>query len=338
MSQFVDLIWEDRHFQLDGKAFHPRIFEAATGEEVHEGFNAVRVKLDASLQSSLQWEKELQWAQDCADQGLYLFWELDLGVPRKLAQPLADEAQFRALGLAIEHFSQCITERFAAQTLGVCLYRGALDLSGNFPWDVEQEENLRIWLEDREQKLRERKELEKTADGRYLLKLFCRDAMVEFLELLSTRLPHSVLAFAILDARAVLEEGSQAELLSREAWEHIHPVVRGAKAGHELLAWEDGDSTLGFIGRRLRELPQQAAPIQGVCLPAREKTSFAQQQKLSELLAKIDGPYRFIPEANLIFEWDGLDELYVIEEGVSVQGQRKLDGFRAAGGSTKLFS
>ena len=39
-----------------------------------------------------------------------------------------------------------------------------------------------------------------------------------------------------------------------------------------------------------------------------------------------------IPETRLNEMWDGLDEIYVIDEAVSIQGERHLKGFIAAGG------
>ncbi len=44
-------------------------------------------------------------------------------------------------------------------------------------------------------------------------------------------------------------------------------------------------------------------------------------------------PYKVIPEHLLTQEWEGIDELYVPQNGVSAQGRRKISGFIAAGGT-----
>ena len=69
----------------------------------------------------------------------------------------------------------------------------------------------------------------------------------------------------------------------------------------------------------------------GILLPSDEACTPAILEKLEVLMKKI-GPHRMIPETRLNEMWDGLDEIYVIEEAVSVQGERHLKGFIAAGG------
>ncbi len=48
-----------------------------------------------------------------------------------------------------------------------------------------------------------------------------------------------------------------------------------------------------------------------------------------------DEPYRVIPELRLHEMWDGLDELIVMEETLTMQGKRQLQGFLAAGGKVR---
>jgi len=53
---------------------------------------------------------------------------------------------------------------------------------------------------------------------------------------------------------------------------------------------------------------------------------------LASLEDKYEEDYKIVPEA--VFEecWDGLDRLLYIEETLTDQGRRKLQGFTAAGG------
>jgi hypothetical protein len=69
----------------------------------------------------------------------------------------------------------------------------------------------------------------------------------------------------------------------------------------------------------------------GILLPSDEACTPEVLAKLEALMDKI-GLHRMIPETRLNEMWDGLDEIYVIEEAVSVQGERHLKGFIAAGG------
>jgi hypothetical protein len=69
----------------------------------------------------------------------------------------------------------------------------------------------------------------------------------------------------------------------------------------------------------------------GILLPSDEACTPEILAKLETLMEKV-GPHRMIPETRLNEMWDGLDEIYVIEEAVSVQGERHLKGFIAAGG------
>ncbi len=69
----------------------------------------------------------------------------------------------------------------------------------------------------------------------------------------------------------------------------------------------------------------------GILLPSDDACTPEILAKLETLMEKI-GPHRMIPETRLNEMWDGLDEIYVIEEAVSVQGERHLKGFIAAGG------
>ena len=69
----------------------------------------------------------------------------------------------------------------------------------------------------------------------------------------------------------------------------------------------------------------------GILLPSDDACTPEILAKLESLMEKV-GPHRMIPETRLNEMWDGLDEIYVIEEAVSLQGERHLKGFIAAGG------
>lgn len=136
----------------------------------------------------------------------------------------------------------------------------------------------------------------------HLKRLFCAEAFVTYFQMLAHRLPDEIPLSLILDCQNVGSLAQTLHLLSPERFEHF-----------------DLETGLVFESKR------------GVCFPADEKCS-------EEILNRIDvlweemGPFKPVYESKLTEQWDGLDELYVFSEAVSVQGRRKLLGFCAAGG------
>lgn len=122
----------------------------------------------------------------------------------------------------------------------------------------------------------------------------------DLLHRLASFLPDSATPYCLFE-HSSFGKGRTAQLLSKVRWSHLE------------LSLEKNSSPKGIL------LPSDEA-----CTP--------------EILAKVEilmdkvGPHRMIPETRLNEMWDGLDEVYVIEEAVSVQGERHLKGFIAAGG------
>ncbi|MFN0065572.1 MAG: hypothetical protein ACKVOH_04980 [Chlamydiales bacterium] len=77
-------------------------------------------------------------------------------------------------------------------------------------------------------------------------------------------------------------------------------------------------------------LPQERRVRHALLLPPQGSPSW---ERLQEGLDYLEAyPFRCIAEEQLIYEWDGIEELVVIQEALSVQGQRKVNGYIAAGG------
>lgn len=103
------------------------IFDAEfSGEKVPAGFDAVRIPLDGTLKSSLDWSAEALAAKEYAAQGIKIFWDLDLGLSA-LPHPLEHEGQFQTLLLSLVHFRDTLWQQFRQETMGLCLYRGIAD-------------------------------------------------------------------------------------------------------------------------------------------------------------------------------------------------------------------
>ena len=109
----------EQQIQIDGSCFVPKIYD---GEgDPPEGFNAVRICLDASDRSALHWQEALLKAQYHGAQGRLMLWDLQMDL---LEGSLEDDARFMTLQLGVQHFVEVIWSLFKDQTLGVTLYRG----------------------------------------------------------------------------------------------------------------------------------------------------------------------------------------------------------------------
>lgn len=158
------------------------------------------------------------------------------------------------------------------------------------------------WSEKQEtnfQSWKEERPLQKEA---HLKRLFCAEAFVTYFQMLAHRLPDEFPLTLVLDARNTGTLAQTLHLLSPERFEHFHV-----------------ESGLCF-----------ASSI-GVCFPSDERCSEAVLEKIDRLLQALPS-FKPVYEPLLTEQWDGLDELYVFPEAMSPQGERKLRGFKAAGG------
>src|SRR5262249_14989076 len=160
-----------------------------------QGFNAVRIVLDGKFKADLSWKHEREVALAYITQGFSIFWEIDLGILKSLHHPLGNRTQFMALSLSLEHFCNTLWKEFCKDTVGLCLYRGALDVSQDYLWDEEQDSNLQEWMHDRVKGVE--------VDASAVMKYFCADALGEYLYLLSSKIVGDLPLFLLLDATQV---------------------------------------------------------------------------------------------------------------------------------------
>ncbi len=125
-----------------------------------------------------------------------------------------------------------------------------------------------------------------------------------YLHRLASFLPDEAIPYCLFEDRAGFSIGEAAQILSQERFAHIN-----------------------------LSLTPPEAPI-GVLLPPDELCSPQVIQKLTEALTE-DPSLRVIPERRLNELWNGLDELIVFEEILTVQGKRQILGFEAAGGKIR---
>lgn len=300
----------------------PKIFDTKiNGEPVDSDFNAVKIVLDGSLKSDLKWEAEKAVAKKYIDQGLKIFWEIDLGLFANLPCPLQDDTQSKTLRLSLEIFCQEIWESFKEQSLGLCLYRGSCDFTHSFPWTAVEKEHFQEWLEGKE-------------SSPQLVNLFCSEVYVDYLNFITENLPDNLPLFLMLDASGVKDAGYLAELLSRERFERFTCIIHGGDLPLHGLAWDDDRAAVGYIARRPIRLKSADLSNVALCLPPISKHLFGTDLSLAiDQLNQLDLNYRIIPEPFLTMEWDQLDYLLYLPSGLSSLGERMVQGFCAAGGT-----
>ncbi len=351
------LLVERGRFIFDGTPFVPKIYDGAFGETVPEGFNAVTLSLDASLHSSLAWEDVREYARALKERGLLILWELDLGLFSHLLLPLGDTLQLKAFGFALDHFYQTVWTEFKKETLGVSLYRGSLDFSVNFPWTADLRDRFQKWLQglfktpalfasETSVPCQSFEELVPplflaNPSAHQLLRIFCNEVAVKYLNLLSSRFPDECAGFLLLDAQGLSSPFHLLQLLSRGRFEHYHTIVKGASIPLEALTWSSGrsvpcDVVQGFLSRGLLEVASRPIPSVGLCLPSAQRLSPSTYDDMEEVILRLKEKgiaFRAVSESQLTQEWDGLDYLVVLPQGLSSQTMRTLQGFCAAGGT-----
>lgn len=234
-----------------------------------------------------------------------IIWRFELGL-EDLYFPLEDEMRFESLRLALEKFSREIWPKFQDRTQGVILYQGTADFSLKFLWTERQETNWSLWLQERP-----------NGSEKHLKRLFCADAFVHYFQMLSYRLPDELPAYLFLDGSGIGTLAERHHLVSKGRFEHFQLAVKGIP-NFRGLDWS---------GEKLGD-----EALVGVCFPEEEICDQKTLEKIDELMKKISGEFRVIHEPFLTEEWDGVDVLHVLKEAIGSRGERKLMGFKAAGG------
>ncbi len=120
----------------------------------------------------------------------------------------------------------------------------------------------------------------------------------DFLHRLASFLPDEAAPFCLFEETS-FSKAKSAQLMSKERFWHLH------------LSLKEDQSSRGIL-----------LPSDDYCTP----------EVLEKIEKLLEAPCRIIPEKRLNEMWDGLDQLYIIEEAVSPVGRRQVMGFVAAGG------
>ncbi len=329
------------------------IYDSKTlDESIPKGFNAVKIRIDGGLKSDLSWKEEIETASKYAEQGVKIFWALDLGIYSGLRNPLTHTAQFMSLKLSVEHFRDKLWNQFQEQTIGVSLYQGSADFSQGYIWDKEQESNLQGWLEDRFTDIHTlngdlsseflqfshvtHQGLSENKIGLQLLQLYCRDVAAEYLDLLANKLPEELAAFLLLDCTPFNDPVHLANILSKDHFPHLILATKGNLLSFKEFSWGDMHYQTGFLGTIPPSSPDKTPAKSAVCLPSLsffKPSNYKNLRTVFESLVQRKSRFKVIPEEKLTEEWGGLDYLIVSPLDLTSQGKRMLMGFCAAGGT-----
>ena len=356
------MVWDKPYYYFQGKKFIPCIYDASLENALPPGeFNTVKIFLEGGMKSDLEWNRARVDALKYIEKGYMIVWEINLGLFSELTCPLSNQTQYLSLSLSIEHFRDSLWKEFGDKSLGLIIYRGSADFSSCLTLDIQQLENLKEWLQDifvDEQNFKSETGIEvsslqeihpdilmKSKSGHLLLSLFCRNMAVEYMNLLTNRLPDTLPRYVILDVHSLAEDPLwQVQILNVEVFDSLNLIVDGATVPLSFIGY-DKRSPYGFFGSEnpalidaidSEETQRQDRETIGVCVPSPILCRPSHYRNLRETLqALIENgqSFRIIPESMLITNWDGLDFILFVPESLSYQGKRKLQGFCAAGGT-----
>jgi len=299
-------------FYCDGKPFYPAIQLDLT--QFHTWSNGVRIPLSAGVHDELDWSQARKEAERIVQAGKVLLWEIDFHLQ---AFSRFDSATFFAHARAVEEVVRLIAP-FASHTLGVCLFRGPIDLCSYFSL-TEWETSFFEWLEELPEK-----------NQAHYYRLFCMQCFSDYMHRLISFLPDELLAFAFFDTAAV-SPAVCAQLLSKERLAHLQVGIMQSK-GVELHL---SGIRRGWVGECEGPAIRTSFHTTALCIPS---IPFCDIQTLSTLdawMASQESAFRILCEEKLTEEWEGVDHLVL--PTLSPQGMRKMRGFQATGGEITLL-
>lgn len=306
----------------------------------------VTIHLDGRMQADLSWCEAKELARASIAQSRSLFWQIDLGLFSALPLPLTNQTQCRSLGIALNHFHDEIWPEFRSHSIGVGFYCDSADFTDQIPWDLEQEEAFRKWIQaafqDRETLVSEtriviesfeevtKEKFKNYESGRALLSRYCSDVTASYLSLLAAHLSADIPVYLLLDVEKITSPLLQAQLTTQERFGYFHLALKGCQWSFPGWTWK-GDKLIR---------PHESTASLAICLPSIEVVRHSGYQGIEAMMEKWINekiPFRVIPESQLVTEWGGLDEIHFVPQSLTTYGKRQLQGFCAAGGRAVPF-
>lgn len=300
--------------------------------------NIVRISLDASLKSDLQWEEQMQYARMALDQNKKILWSFTYHFFKELTQPLADTQQYLTLKCALDHFKRHVWGEFESHSLGINFELASHDFLSSFIWGASERESLVLRAQHQFGTCQQASlELgfsipswESLEPGDFFcnersktcLRLFCMAAYAEYMEYIASHLPQELPIFVQFDSSFLKCNLEKVYLLFGGFFRYLQPYMLHIDC-LSLLSWTQEGFFYG----------PKPFPSFALCLPDIEQLSPLKYHRMDVLLEKYQKKgVRFIAEQNLTHLWEGVDHLSVFSDCLSLKTSRMLKGFQAAGG------
>ncbi|MCF7852897.1 MAG: hypothetical protein K9M07_06625 [Simkaniaceae bacterium] len=296
------------HYTKQGEAFVPS-FTTQIDDSNPEKWDGVVIRLEAGVDSLLQWNEAINRARHHADQGRLILWDLDFG-PLDL-KSCFDPLKGSSFQIAINEFNQSVWPHFQTSSFGMILAKGTAN-----PADLDQVS-----------------EYEPGEDTLFSKRSRYFNIIAHELHRLGAMLPEELMAVALFDVSGVDSSLEQATLFSKERFAHIELGLQGAKIPLFGFLWERGEVRGASIDA---ERPRLFDPTLAVCLPEEGRINVSIQRELDAVFSKLKSrgyDFLVIPESQLTESWFGLDALIVLPEALDPQvGVRQCLGFAISGG------
>jgi hypothetical protein len=346
------LTFETDGFVFKGTPFTPKIYDSLTLEKIPESFNAVKILVEGGVDADLDFKEPKRLAEKAIEKGLFILWQIDLGLFHQFRTGLNSESQYRALQKSLEVFIEEVYTPFFDKSLGVILFQGSSSFHREFPWSYPPfalltSETLKEWLKQEFSTVEmfckkcfvdidtfetiDHEFMQQKEETKHLLNLFCRDLTVDYLNLLTGPISETIPLFLLIECEKE-PPVFLAELLAKNRFQNYVLATKGGALPIQGLAFQDERDSFGFISSEEFLFRKKRAAKIGFCLPE-HFDDFKVRETVNEVFLTLNGSqidYRVIPEADLISDWQGLDSLIVFSKTVTKEGLRALKGFQAS--------
>lgn len=298
-----------------------------------EGF--VKVTLPVLSKTSSSWQEFLSQIPQAKGPCKGWLWQLSLEI-MPMKAPVTDEGQLRACKWLVEQFNKQIWSLYRRKSLGAIIYSGHVNDLG-FYWDLEQLEQFINWISEVKtdalsSSIRDiakeclhtsdLKRWKKEAAESLWAKLYTLIILSQYWHYLASGLEEDCPSLVQLDLNGLtLQE--QIFLLVQPLFDHVRLIAKGAHPKLSSLNEENAAIV------RARAAPAKLALL----APSKMNIEMASWLALAmQSLDKAGLDYKIIQEADLVFEWQDVEELIVFASEVSDLALRSLRGFKASSG------
>lgn len=341
--------WDEAALRKEDKLWKPKIFYLGLGlsepnylqklisqlkspsEDLIASDGAL-VPFDVSLNSSFNWNDQLQALELLKALGKKAFIYLDFGFGKSLSS-LEDSGLFMSLGLGIDQLSAFVLSKYQVVIEAAFLTWNAQSFSELISWTPALERDFYDTLPGKELSADPLKLQAQplSNDARFYLELFSKERVTNYFNFLITQLPAHL---------PVCVHFSSSEHLNFDSSPlRLHILFERRSMGSAFLAWSETalKSDKGLYAGPYGELPVTLIdePVTvGILLPELKKalefeTLYADALRM---LREKGVGIRCIPSEVFHEEWHLIDEAVGVSAALTYEAFRQLVGFSVSGG------